>query len=86
MVRSVEIHIQLKDDAKLIQQKGRPISIHFEIRFRSKFDFFVADIPTIFQEKMDQTLENKHPAWLDDIIVVTKGSKQNHTDELIDVL
>ena len=46
----------------------------------------LADIPTTFQEKNDQTLENKDPAWLDDIIVVTKGSKQNHTEELIDVL
>ena len=45
-----------------------------------------ADIPTVFQEKIDQTLENKHPAWLDDIIVVTKGSKQKHMEELIDVL
>ena len=46
----------------------------------------LVDIPTIFQEKIDQTLENKHPAWLDDIIVVTKGSKQKHMEELIDVL
>ena len=46
----------------------------------------LADIPTIFQEKIDQTLENKHPAWLDDIIVVTKGPKQKHLKELSDVL
>ena len=46
----------------------------------------MADIPTIFQEKIDQTLENKHPAWLDDIIVVTKGSKEQHKKELIDIL
>ena len=32
----------------------------------------LADIPTIFQEKIDQTLENKRPACLDDILVVTK--------------
>ena len=37
-------------------------------------------------QKIDQTLENKHPAWLDDIIVVTKGSKEEHMRELIDVL
>ena len=42
--------------------------------------------PTIFQEKIDQTLENKHPAWLDDIIIVTKGSKEQHKKELIEVL
>ena len=46
----------------------------------------LADIPTIFQEKIDQTLENKHPAWLDDILVVTKGTKEQHKRELIDVL
>ena len=46
----------------------------------------LADIPTIFQEKIDQTLEKKHPALLDEIIVVTKGSKRNQLDEIIDVL
>ena len=46
----------------------------------------LADIQTTFQEKIDQTLENKHPAWLDDIIMVTEGSKEEHTKKLIDVL
>ena len=54
-------------------------------RFLKGF-YGLADIPTVFQEKIDQTLENKHPAWLDDIIVVTKGSKEEHKKELIDVL
>ena len=54
-------------------------------RFLKGF-YGLADIPTIFQEKIDQTLENKHSAWLDDIIVVTKGSKQKHLEELTDVL
>ena len=54
-------------------------------RFLKGF-YGLADIPTIFQEKIDQTLDNKHPAWLDDIIVVTKGSKEEHKKELIDVL
>ena len=54
-------------------------------RFLKGF-YGLANIPTIFQEKIDQTLENKHPSWLDDIIVVTKGCKQKHMDELIDVL
>ena len=53
-------------------------------RFLKGF-YGLADLPTIFQEKIDQTLENKHPAWLDDIIVVTKGSKEQHKKELIDV-
>ena len=46
-------------------------------RFLKGF-YGLADIPTIFQEKIDQTLENKHPAWLDDIIIVTKGPKEQH--------
>ena len=54
-------------------------------RFLKGF-FGLADIPTIFQEKIDQTLDNKHPAWLDDIIVVTKVSKEEHKKVLIDVL
>ena len=35
-------------------------------RFLKGF-YGLADIPTIFQEKIDQTLEYKHPAWLDDV-------------------
>ena len=59
--------------------------------FTGYYKFFkgfygLADIPTIFQDKIDNTLENKHPAWLDDIIVVTKGSKQKLKEELIETL
>ena len=54
-------------------------------RFLKGF-YGLADIPTIFQEKIDQTLKNKHPTWLDDIIIVTKGSKEQHKKELIEVL
>ena len=42
-------------------------------RFLKGF-YGLADIPTFFHDKIDQTLENTHPAWLDDIIVVAKGS------------
>ena len=54
-------------------------------RFLKGF-YGLADIPTIFQEKIEQTLENKHTAWLDDIIVVAKSSKEEHMKEMIDVL
>ena len=54
-------------------------------RFLKRF-YGLADIPTIFQEKIGQTLENEHPAWLDDIIIVTKGSKGQHKKELIEAL
>ena len=42
-------------------------------RFLKGF-YGLADIPTIFQERIDRTLEFKHAAWLDDIINVTKGT------------
>ena len=46
----------------------------------------LADIPTIFEGKIDQTLENQHPAWLDDTLIVTKGTKEQHKRELTEVL
>ena len=42
----------------------------------------LADIPTIFQERIDTALEHKHQAWLDDIIIVTKGSIDEHKTEV----
>ena len=45
-----------------------------------------ADIPTIFQEKIDRTLGHQMPVWLDDIIVVTRGTKEQHTQKLESVL
>ena len=46
----------------------------------------LADIPTIFQEKIDRTLEYSTPVWLDDIIVVTRGDRKVHEKNLFDVL
>ena len=54
-------------------------------RFRKGF-YGLADIPTIFQEKIDRTLEYCTPAWLDDIIVVTRGKKQDHEKKLFVIL
>ena len=54
-------------------------------RFKKGFHG-LADIPTIFQEKIDRTLEYCTPAWLDDIIVVARGNKQDHEKKLFDVL
>ena len=51
-----------------------------------KWFYGLADIPTIFQEKFGRTLEYSTPAWLDDIIVVTRGNKQEHEKKLFDVL
>ena len=44
-------------------------------RFLKGF-YGLADLPTIFQKITDQTLGNKHPAWLDDIIGATKRTTQ----------
>ena len=54
-------------------------------RFQKGF-YGLADIPTIFQEKIDRTLEHSKPAWLDDITVVTRGNGQEHEKKLFDVL
>ena len=45
-----------------------------------------SDIPTIFQEKIDRTLGQQTPVWLDDIIIVTRGTKEEHTRKLHSVL
>ena len=50
-------------------------------RFLKGF-YGLADIPTIFQERIDTTLEHKHLAWLDDIIIVTKRSIDEHETEV----
>ena len=42
----------------------------------------LAEFPTKFQERIDKTLEHKHPAWLDDIILVTKGNRDKHEAEV----
>ena len=54
-------------------------------RFKKGF-YGLADIPTIFQEKIDRTLGYCTPAWLDDIIVVTRGNKQDHEKKLFEIL
>ena len=54
-------------------------------RFKKGF-YSLADFPTIFQEKIDRTLEYSTPAWLDDIIVVTRGDRTEHEKKLFDVL
>ena len=60
---------------------------NFSGYYRFKKGFYgLADMPTIFQEKIDRTLEYCTPAWLDDIIIVTRGSKQDHEKKLFDVL
>ena len=54
-------------------------------RFLKGF-YGLAVISTIFQEKTDRTLGHQTPVWLDDIIVVTRGTKEEHTRKLYSVL
>ena len=54
-------------------------------RFKKRF-YGLANIRTIFQEKIDPTLGYCTPAWLEDIIIVTRGHKQDHEKKLFDVL
>ena len=42
----------------------------------------LADIPTKIQEQIDTTVEHNHPAWLNDIIKVTKGNRDKHEAEV----
>ena len=52
---------------------------NFSGYYRFKKGFYgLADIPTIFQENIDRTLEYCTPAWLDDIIVVTRGDRKDN--------
>ena len=46
----------------------------------------MSDLPTIFQEKMDRTLKFKTPAWIDDIIIVTRGEKSEHIKRVEETL
>ena len=52
----------------------------------SKRFYVLSDIPTLFQEKMDRTLNWQTPLWLDNIIIVTKGYKEKHRKKLITIL
>ena len=46
-------------------------------RFLKGF-YGLADMPLIFQQNIDRTLKNETPAWLDDIIIVARGTANEH--------
>ncbi len=54
-------------------------------RFKKGF-YGLADMPVVFQSKIDRVLDNSAKAWQDDIIVVTRGSEEEHQAELETVL
>ena len=53
--------------------------------FRRGFDG-LADIPVVFQEKLDRNLNNKVPSWQDDMIIVTSGTAEQHYQEVVEIL
>ncbi len=53
--------------------------------FNRRF-YGLADMPVIFQEKIDKTLRNTAPAWQDDVIIVTRSPIEKHKKELDEVL
>ena len=74
--------IKLDDDTKnlcIFTVTGGNFTGYY--RFLKGF-YGLADIPTILQERIDTTLEHKHPAWLDDIIIVTKGNLEKDNMEV----
>ena len=54
-------------------------------RFKKGF-YGLSELPTIFQGKMDRTLKFKTPAWIDDIIIVTRGKKSEHLKQVEEIL
>ena len=46
-------------------------------RFEKGF-YGLADMPPAFQQNIDRTLNHETPAWLDDILIVTRGSTDEH--------
>ena len=50
-------------------------------RFLKRF-YGVVDIPTFSQVRIDKTSENKHPAWFDSIITVSKEDNKKHEAEI----
>ena len=45
-----------------------------------------ADTQAMFRMKIVKTLGHRTPVWLDDIIIVTRGTKEEHTRNLYSVL
>ena len=55
--------------------------------YRYKTGFYgLADMPVIFQVKIDRVLEMKTPAWQDDILVVTRGCANDHFKDVSEIL
>ncbi len=55
--------------------------------YRFKRGFYgLADMPVVFQEMLDRNLKNIIPACQDDMIIVTRGSEEDHLKEIEEIL
>ena len=54
-------------------------------QFKKGF-YGLSDMPTIFQENIDKTLEYQTPAWQDDIIIATRSTAEEHMHQVSNVL
>ena len=68
-----------------MQSREEEKKINGDYRFPKCF-YGPVEIPTIFQKKIDQTRGHQTPVWLDDMIVVTRRTKEQHTKKLESVL
>ena len=77
---------------KTIQRSSKTLSASiiggdFTGHYQFKKSFYgLSDIPTVFQEHIDEVLEFKTPAWLDGIICVTNGTIDEHERYVREVL
>ena len=62
---------------------GGKVAGHY--RFKRGF-YGLADMPVVFQEKLDRNLNNKIPVWQDDMIIVTRGTVEQHYHEVVEIL
>ena len=77
-IKDLTIDIQLKKDAKPIQQKGRPVPIHFQKRVRRELEKL---IKSGHLEKADETTENCFTSPAVITIKKDKSSKLRWTQE-----
>ena len=54
-------------------------------QFKKGF-YGLSDMPTIFQENIDKTLEYQTPAWQDDIIIATRSTAEEHMERGSEIL
>ena len=65
---------------KLVRETSKLNNLAIKGCYRFLKGFYgPADISTIFQEKIDRTLGRQTPVWLNDLIIVTRGTKGQHT-------